>query len=79
VAFEIARPDEGGTFTGPAAIRQYSSQGNYHHTVEPLSVVERDGKTIVTEKVSGDFPNSLVNLELIFRLEGDKITSLEIR
>jgi hypothetical protein len=30
-------------------------------------------------EVSGDFPGSPVNLEHIFRLDGDKIASLEIR
>jgi len=47
--------------------------------VEPISAVERDGKTVVTGKVSGNVPNSPVNLEHIFRLEGDKIASLESR
>jgi hypothetical protein len=50
----------------------------YHHTVEPLSVTERDGKTVVTAKVSGNFPGR-VNLDHIFELHGDKIVSLEIR
>jgi hypothetical protein len=49
------------------------------HTVEPLSAVERNGNTVVTGKVSGNFPNSPVTLEHSFRLEGDKIASLEIR
>jgi hypothetical protein len=51
----------------------------YHHTVEPIGVVEREGTTVVTGKVSGNFPGSPVNLEHIFRLKGDKIASLEIR
>jgi SnoaL-like protein len=73
--------DEGGTFQGMAAIKQWNATARekYHHTVEPISAVARDGKTVVTGKVSGNFPNSPVNLEHIFRLEGDKIASLEIR
>jgi hypothetical protein len=73
--------DEGGTFSGVAAIRQWNAAARekYHHTVEPIGVVERDGTTVVTGKVSGNFPGSPVNLEHIFRLEGDKIASLEIR
>jgi hypothetical protein len=73
--------DEGGTFTGTAAIKQWNigARVRYHHTVEPIGVGERDGTTIVTGRVSGNFPNSPVNLEHIFRLEGDKIASLEIR
>jgi hypothetical protein len=51
----------------------------YHHTVEPLEVVEREGKTVVTTKVAGIFPNSPVRLDHIFEIEGDRIVSLEIR
>jgi hypothetical protein len=73
--------DEGRTFKGAAAIKQWNTgaREKYHHTVEPISVVERDDKTVVTGRVSGNFPNSPVNLEHIFRVEGDKIASLEIR
>jgi hypothetical protein len=38
----------------------------------------RDGATIVVGCVAGDFPNSPLELDHIFRLEGDKIASLEI-
>ena len=36
--------DEGGTFRGTEAIRDWSAatREKYHHTVEPLSAVERD-------------------------------------
>jgi hypothetical protein len=47
--------------------------------VEPLSLIQRDGATIVAAKVAGDFPGSPVTLDHVFRLEGDKISSLEIR
>ena len=39
---------------------------------------ERDGGTVVVGKVSGDFPGSPVDLEHAFKLNGDKIASLEI-
>ena len=73
--------DEGGKFAGVAAIREWNAAARlkYHHTVEPLSVLEREGQTIVIGKVSGDFPNSPLNLEHAFVLEGDKIASLVIR
>jgi hypothetical protein len=73
--------DEGGTFRGPTAIRDWTAAARekYHHTVTPLSVVDRDGTTIVAGKVTGDFPGSPVTLDHIFRLKGDKIASLEIR
>jgi hypothetical protein len=73
--------DEGGTFTGAHAIKQWNTQARakYHHTVEVVGAVERDGATVVTGKVSGNFPNSPVSLEHAFRVDGDKIASLEIR
>ena len=73
--------DEGGTFRGTKAIRDWSAAARerYHHTVEPLSAIERDGATIVAGRVAGDFPGSPVTLDHVFRLEGDKIVSLEIR
>jgi hypothetical protein len=73
--------DEGGTFRGTTAIRDWNAAARekYHHTVTPLSVVDRDGTTIVAGKVAGEFPGSPVTLDHIFRLKGDKIASLEIR
>ena len=73
--------DEGGTFQGVAAITQWNAAARekYHHTVEPISAVARDGQIVVTGKVSGNFPGSPVNLEHVFRLDGDKIALLEIR
>ena len=72
--------DEGGTFRGTGAIRDWSAatREKYHHTVEPLSAIERDGATIVSGRVAGDFPGSPVTLDHVFRLEGDKIASLDI-
>jgi SnoaL-like domain len=73
--------DEGRTIEGRAAIKQWNAQARekYHHTVEPIDALERDGKIVVIGRVSGDFPNSPVNLEHIFALAGEKIASLEIR
>jgi hypothetical protein len=73
--------DEGGIFRGPTAIRDWNAgaREKYHHTVTPLSVADRDGTTIVAGTVAGDFPGSPITLDHIFRLEGDKIASLEIR
>ncbi len=49
------------------------------HTVEPLESVQKDGKTVVTNHLTGNFSGSPVNLEFVFGLEGNKIASLEIR
>src|SRR5258708_34593355 len=72
---------EGGTFTGTVAIERWNAaaRAKYHHTVAPISSTLRDGATIVVGRVAGDFPNSPIELDHIFRLEGDKIASLDIR
>ena len=72
--------DEGGTFTGTAAIERWNAnaRAKYHHIVEPLSATERDGAFVVIGKVTGDFPGSPVDLEHAFRLKGDKIALLKI-
>jgi hypothetical protein len=73
--------DEGRTregLTDIAAWRRETTE-KYHHTVEPVAVAERDGKIIVATKVSGDFPGSPITLDFVFRLEGGKISSLEIQ
>jgi hypothetical protein len=47
--------------------------------VEALLAKTRDGKVVVTGKVSGDFPGSPINLVHIFEIEDRRIVSLEIR
>ena len=73
--------DEGKTIAGVAAIKVWRIETGekYHHVVEPLSVSTREGKVVVTGKVSGNFPGSPINLEHIFEIEGGRIVSLEIR
>ncbi len=50
----------------------------YQHTVDPLNVSEKDGRFIVTNRLTGNFPGSPIELEFVFTLDGDKIVSLEI-
>jgi SnoaL-like domain len=73
--------DEGKTIKGLAAIKRWKAETRkkYHHTVEPLASLEKDGKTIVTSRLTGNFPGSPIELQFTFELDGDKITSLEIR
>ena len=72
--------DEGRAIKGPAAIKAWMTQAHekYHHTVEPIKVASKDGKIVMTGKVSGAFPNSPVNLDFNFCVTDGKITSLEI-
>ena len=73
--------DEGKTIQGLAAIKRWKAETRkkYRHTVEPLALARKDGKTIVTSRLTGNFPGSPIDLRFIFVLDGDKIASLEIR
>jgi hypothetical protein len=50
----------------------------YQHTIEPLASTQKDGKTIVTNRLTGNFPGSPIELEFVFTLERGKIAALEI-
>ena len=73
--------DEGGSFAGTAAIERWNAtaRAKYHHTGEPLGATERDGTIVVIGRVSGQFPRSPIELQHVFRLDGEEIASLEIR
>ena len=72
--------DEGHTFKGRAAIRHWkaAASAKYQYTSEPFVCERRDGQVIVTSRLTGNFPGSPVNLRFFFKLEGDRIESLEI-
>ena len=72
--------DEGHTHTGRAAIKQWKADASakYSYTSEPLACEQKDGKVVVTCRLTGNFPGSPVNLRFFFTLEGDKIASLDI-
>jgi DNA-directed RNA polymerase subunit F len=73
--------DEGQTIEGLAAIKRWKAETKkkYQHTVEPLASIQKDGKTIVTSRLTGNFPGSPIELRFIFVLDSNKIASLEIR
>ncbi|HEY2920979.1 MAG TPA: nuclear transport factor 2 family protein [Candidatus Binatia bacterium] len=72
--------DEGHTHKGRAAIKEWKTDASvkYEYTCEPMACEEKDGKTVVTCHLVGNFPGSPVDLRFFFKLEGDKIASLEI-
>jgi hypothetical protein len=73
--------DEGRTREGLddiAAWRRETTR-KYQHTVTPVAVVKREGATVVTTKMTGNFPGSPVTVNFVFRIEGEKIASLEIQ
>lgn len=72
--------DESETHRGLAAIKAWKAETKkkYQHTVEPLRIAERDGKFVLTNRLTGNFPGSPIELDFVFSLTGDKIVSLEI-
>jgi hypothetical protein len=72
--------DEGHTHKGRAAIKRWKTDASakYDYTSEPVACDHKDGETVVTSRLTGNFPGSPVNLRFFFKLEGEKIASLEI-
>ncbi len=72
--------DEGDTHAGPEAIRAWktASSAKYSYRAEPFAIVEDAGRTIVTARLTGDFPGSPLDLRYRFTLAGERIAELEI-
>jgi hypothetical protein len=72
--------DEGHRYEGLTAIKEWKAdtKKKYSHTVAPLELAQRDGKTVLKATLTGNFPGSPVTLEFSFVLENGKIVSLEI-
>ncbi|WP_338240475.1 nuclear transport factor 2 family protein [Aurantiacibacter hainanensis] len=72
--------DEGNTYTGRDAIRQWMANAStqYTYTVEPFALSEEDRRIVVTSHLVGNFPGSPVDLRYFFVLQDEKIAELEI-
>ena len=72
--------DEKRTYEGLAAIKEWKAETRrkYNHSVTPIELVQRGGKTVLKARLTGNFAGSPVTLEFSFALEGGKIASLEI-
>jgi arylamine N-acetyltransferase len=72
--------DEGHTHSGLAAITAWktAASARYSYTSEPVAVEQKDGRYIVTCRLTGNFPGSPIKLRYRFGLERGKIASLEI-
>jgi len=72
--------DEGQTYRGLAAIKQWKAEAKkkYQYTVEPLASAREGDKIIVTNRLTGKFPGSPIEVRFVFMLDGDKIASLAI-
>jgi SnoaL-like protein len=72
--------DEGQTHSGPAAIKAWKTEASakYSYTSEPFAVERKEGRYVVTSRITGNFPGSPVHLRFVFQLERGKIAFLEI-
>lgn len=72
--------DEGQTYTGRSEIGQWKADpsAKYTYTAEPFAIAEKDGLTIVSAHLTGNFPGSPVDLHYRFALKGAQIAHLEI-
>lgn len=72
--------DEGGEYHGIPSIAGWieTTTEKYNVTVEVTDVQEQDGKTIVTNRVTGTFDGSPIVLQHRFTRSNDKITALTI-
>src|SRR5689334_21768858 len=73
--------DEGRSIQGHAPIQEWQleTKKKYRHTTKPLASVQRDGKIVVTARLTGDFPGSPADLQFAFEVEAGKIVYLEIK
>jgi hypothetical protein len=72
--------DEGQTHCGAEAIKAWKTavSAKFRYTSTPFAIEQKDGLSIVTSRLTGNFPGSPIDLRYLFRLEGGKIASLEI-
>lgn len=72
--------DEGHIYRGRADIQNWhvTSKAKYQHRIEPIAAVEADGRTVVTMRLSGNFPGSPANVGFAFGLADGKVATLEI-
>lgn len=72
--------DEGHTYTGIQEIRQWKADTStkYTYTAEPFAIAIDSYRTVVTSRLTGDFPGSPTDLRYFFVIAGAKIAELEI-
>jgi hypothetical protein len=71
--------DEHRTHHGRAAIARWrDATARFHYTSEPFSLEMSGQNTVVTSRVTGEFPGSPVTLRYRFTLQDDSVARLEI-
>ena len=71
--------DEDHTYVGLDAIKKWKShtKKDTNHTIHPLAISHSIGKTILTARLTGNFPGSPVTLQFSFVIEAGKIVALQ--
>ena len=72
--------DEGRTYDGLTTIKTWmaATKKKYSHTIAPLELSERSGKSVLKARLTGDFPGSPITVNFSFRLVHGRIRALEI-
>ncbi len=72
--------DEGHTYNGVDAIKQWKTETSrkYTYACEPIRIEQKDGTTIVTCRLEGNFPGGKADLRFFFQMERGKIASLDV-
>ena len=72
--------DEGRTYAGHQAISAWwrETKDKYQTVLEPLEVSDEDDVATVRARVTGQFPGSPAMISFMFRLNGDRISRLDI-
>ena len=65
--------DEGHTHTGTDEVREWKqeTESRYSYTIDPTELDQRDGETILTATLAGNFPGSPVDLTYEFTIGAD--------
>ena len=73
--------DEGQTYIGREAIGLWRTEASakYSYVSVPHTIVSDGDRTVVTSRLTGNFPGSPVDLRFFFLLKDDKIAQLEIK
>lgn len=72
--------DEGQYHRGQDAIQRWKEEADakYKYVSEPLTASTNANNVTIVTRVTGDFPGSPVELNLVFEVTDGKISSLEI-
>jgi ketosteroid isomerase-like protein len=72
--------DEGRTHRGLDEVRAWKqeTEDRFRYTIDPTAIDQREGLSVVSAILAGNFPGSPVELEYEFTLVGDAIESLTI-